>query len=95
MTRNARQVLPPDSLRQVQEKYPGEMIYVPVAKRRRFKTRGNPQRDEQIRHARAKGASIRELGTQFGLSPSRVHQIVTTVIPSQAGSESTQRRPRP
>lgn len=40
--------------------------------------RANLQRDREIKKLRKQGRSLQEIGTMFGLSRQRIHQIVST-----------------
>jgi hypothetical protein len=78
---NAREVLPGWLVREIQGRFAGGFLWVPVLERRRVKTRGHDRRNRRIAAERSRGLSLKELARKFGLSEERVRQIL-------AGSKS-------
>ena len=74
---NAREVLPPELLAQVQQHFEGGLLWIPVRARRRRKTRVDLERNRRIIREKEAGATNRTLAQKYGLSEERVRQIVS------------------
>lgn len=72
---NARDVLPPSLLRQVQAHWQG-LLWIPVRERRPRKTRADAARDRRIVRDHLRGRPTAELAEEFALSQERIRQIV-------------------
>lgn len=75
---NAEKVLPHPLLTQVRRHVSG-LVWIPPAKRRRFKTQKLPARDARMRRARRNGATTERLARDFHISASRAWEIVKNV----------------
>lgn len=73
--KNAREVLPEELLRKLQGIYTGP-VWIPAIKRRRIKTKGMDERDENIREMHRQGRTVAEIAEVVLLSRERVRQII-------------------
>lgn len=79
---NASHVLPDRLLKEVQKYAGGETIYIPKVMEKKAWGEGSgarqfyEERNEKMRAAHHKGASVESLADQFGLSMERVKRIV-------------------
>ena len=72
---NGRKVLPPLLLVEVQKHWQG-MLWIPVERNRRWKTRGDELRNRKIVRGARRGLSTSELARRFALSQERIRQIL-------------------
>jgi DNA-binding NarL/FixJ family response regulator len=73
--KNACDVLPEELVRKLQSIYTGP-VWIPAVARRRIKTQGMDERDENIRELHRQGKSIGEITETVLLSRERVRQII-------------------
>ena len=71
---NARDVLPPKLLRQVQ-RYWGGLLWVPLVDRRKLKRFADRERDRRIVREHRRGESTAALARRYCLSQERIRQI--------------------
>lgn len=72
---NACEVLPEELVRKLQAVYTGP-VWIPALTRRRIKTRGMSERDDNIRELYRQGRTIAEIAEAVLLSQERVRQII-------------------
>lgn len=81
---NAKDLLPPELVRRLQEYIQGGYLYVPVetGQKQRWGARSGSRqaldrRNDRIRQARQGGASVEELARRYYLSPSAIRKILS------------------
>ena len=81
---NAKDLLPPELVRWLQEYIQGGYLYVPVetGRKRGWGARSGSRqvldrRNRQIRQERQRGASVEELACRYSLSPSAIRKILS------------------
>ena len=75
--RNAKDVLPPHLLEELQRYAEGESIYIPRRTPRPHSPAPfNVERDAAIRKRRAAGVSVRQLAEEYYLSPQAIYKIL-------------------
>lgn len=82
---NAVDVLPPPLARKLLGLVRGR-VWIPVRRRRRFKTAGDPARNRRIRELARGGWTLQEIAEEVRLCKERVRQIL--------GGRPTRRSPR-
>lgn len=73
---NAKDILPPGLLRQLQEHFQGGLLWVPPLKPGAARARYLEARNRRIAADRRRGKSIAALGAAYGLTAERIRQIV-------------------
>jgi len=89
---SARRLLPARLLERVQRHVQGRLIWIPARERHLVKTAGHPARNRAMRKQRARGASIRQLSKQFGMSVGRAWQIVGGMLRGRTRPRRRERR---